>query len=516
MFQDCAGVIRLNTKENRELKQWFRDVEDYVEDNNFVDDETMRKIIRYSLEWSGGRELWERFRFRVEDSFAELVILPALIDVFDNYSALSEFLDILIQTRKIYNQEQVSEERERLAKIRHILHKNMNQIAREFQSEVGQLIGGLKKNDPKTQIQIKKNAQKKGRDGFARIFYAVNQVEKDLNAVLISPVRDSFAQNQGAFDLRDKLREVISPALADDVAKTYDNVSRRISQFSQESEYLVKRVRADDEKGTKELEHDERHVRLLYHTMRQAISARAEFFLQGKALAFEEALESLVKAQVARLKICLSEGSVDSFIDFEKAVISDLHKKLAQTLPTLPDKFFEISDDIKQNRSKKTEVVGQKTEEVTRTKTEQETYTESYQSGSCFQSTKTRTKTRPITRKYKESVTRDITADVEYVELFLPSPDLMAKQWLSGVDKGKESLWDVLLNWITKRLEYVKTLFEDSVNDITYLAERSLDKQLRIIEDNFQQEQEFWHDFEHEKDYLTSICQRLEKEFSES
>lgn len=496
MFQDCAGVIRFNTKENRDFKNWFRDIEDRVEDNEFIDDETMSKILHYSLEWSGGRKLWQRFRLRVQESFAELVILPALVEVFDNYSALSQFLDILIQTRKIYNQEQVEQEREKIAKIRQNLPKCINKISREFKAEIEQLIGGLKTDKPEHRLKIKQEAEKKDRKGFSLIFDAVNEVEGNLNIVLVVPVRDALKNNQGAFELQDKLREVISPSLAEDIAKTYDNVSRRLSQFSGESKHLVKRVRSDDDKGRKELEHDERHVRLLYHTMKKAISARAEFFLQGKAKQFEQALESLVNEQIKRLKICLSEENLTSSIDLQQAAISDLHKKLAQNLPTLPDNFFEIYDTIKQNRSQTTEVVD--------TKTEYENYTESYQEGSCFKSTQTRVKTRPVTR--------NITAEVEYIEVSLPSPDLMAQQWLSGIEKGKERLWDILLEWILKRLDEVSNIFKESVEDITNLADRALQQQLSFVEDNFEHEKHFWQSVQLQKDEITVICQKLNKE----
>ena len=515
MFQDCAGVIKSNTKDNRDLKNWFRDIEDRVDDNEAIDDENMRKILRYSLEWSGGRELWDCFRGRVQESFAELVILPVLLEVFDNYNALAQSLDILIHTRKIYNQEQVKQERDQIAKIRQDLHKNIKRIGKEFKGEIEQLIAGLKSDDPNTRIKIKQAAEKKGFDGFSLIFDAVNEVEGDLTKVLIVPVRDSLKNNQGAFELRDKLREVTLPSLADDISKAYDNVSRRLTKFSSKSEYLVKRIRADDDKGKKEIEHDERYFRLLYHTMREAISARAEFFLQGKAQQFEQALESLVDEQVKRLKVCLSDENFSS-INIEKAALSNLRKKLAQNLPTLPEKFFELSDTIKQNRSKQKEVVGTKTEYETRTKTVNENYTEYYEDGSCFSSTKTRTKTRPVTRNYQEAVTRNIYEDIEYVELSLPSPDLMAKQWLSGIKKGKGSLWDILLEWILKRLDDVSSIFEESVDEITNLAERALQQQLTIIEENFEQQKQFWLDFEVQKDYATSVCQNLEEDSRQS
>ena len=510
MFQDCAGVIKLNTKENRDLKNWFRDLEDRIDENKAIDDETMRKILRYSLEWSGGRELWDRFRVRVQKSFAELVILPALLEVLDNYDALAESLDILIQTRKINNQEQVEEEKDQIAKIRQDLQKNIKKIGKEFKGEIEQLIAGLKSDDPNTRIKIKQSAEKKGFDGFSLIFDAVAEVEGDLTKVLIVPVRDALKDNHGSFELRDKLREVTLPSLADDISKAYDNVSRRLSKFSSESEYLVKRVRADDDQGKKEIEHDERYFRLLYHTMREAISARAEFFLQGKAQQFEQALESLVDEQVKRLKVCLSDENFSS-INLEKAAISNLQKKLAQNLPTLPEKFFELPEAIEQKQSKQKEVVGTKTEYETRTKTEYENYTESYQDGSCFSSTKTRTKTRPVTREYQEDVTRNIYEDIEYVELFLPSPDLMAKQWLSGIEKGKGSLWDILLDWILKRLDDVSSIFEESVDEITNLAERALEQQLTIIEENFEQQKQFWLDFEVKKDHAAADCEKLQE-----
>ena len=243
------------------------------------------------------------------------------------------------------------------------------------------------------------------------------------------------------------------------------------------------------------------------------MSARADFVLQSKAKQFDQALESLVDEQVKKLKVFLTEDNFSS-INLEKAAISNLRKKLAQNLPTLP-KFFELPDNnnIKQNRSKKTEVVGQKTEDETRTKTEQENYEESYQEGSCLKTTKTRTKTRPVTRTYQKAVTRDITQDVEYIELFLPSPGLMAKQWSSGIEKGKGSLWDILREWILQRLGYVSDIFKESVDEITNLAERALQQQSSIIEDNFEQQKQFWLNFEIQKDHATEDCEKLQEIF---
>ncbi|MEG3935354.1 MULTISPECIES: dynamin family protein [unclassified Microcoleus] len=506
MFQDCAGVIKSNTKENRDLKNWFRDLEDRIDENEIIDDETMRQILHYSLEWSGGRELWDRFRVRVQESFAELVILPALLEVFDNYNALAQSLDILIQTRKINNKEQVKQERDNIAKIRQEFHKNIKICKKEFHGDIKAIIE-LLKIAPEDHIEAKKIANIKGfDDSFSRLFGAVNEVEGDLTTSLIVPVRDAFKNNQGAFELRDKLGEITLPSLAEDISKAYDNVSRRLSKFSPKSEYLVKRVRADDNHGTKEIEHDERYTLLLYHSMRKAISKRAEFLLQGKAQKIEQALQSLVEKPsnelVKKLKVCLSE-EVFSSINIEQAAISNLRKKLAQNLPTLPEKFFELPEAIEKKRTTEKEEVGKEEVNETRRKTEYE----SYRDGSCFSSTKT----RPVTREYQEAVTRNIYEDIEYVELFLPSPDLMAKQWSSGIEKGKKRLWDILFEWISKRLDDVSSNFEESVDEITNLAERALQQQSSIIEGNFEQEKQFWRDFEVKKDHATGVYQKLQE-----
>ncbi|HEY9299504.1 MAG TPA: hypothetical protein VIQ31_24700, partial [Phormidium sp.] len=348
--------------------------------------------------------------------------------------------------------------RNKIEKSRHYFH-NIKEVGKEFKVEIEGLKAGLKSDDPKINDKLVQEAVKKGRNGFQRIFDAVKKdIVGDLTTSLIVPVRDAFKNNQGAFELRDKLREVTLPSVAEDLSKYYDHVSRRLSKFSGESEYLVKRIRADDDKGKKEVEDDERYVRLLYHTMREAISARAEFVLQSNAQQFEQALESLVDEQVRKLKIFLTEGNFSS-INLEKVAISNLGKKLAQNLPTLPEKFFkEVSENnIKQNRYKKTEV--------------------------------------------------------EYIELFLPSSGLMAKQWSSGIEKGKGSLWDILLEWILQRLDYVSDIFKESVDEITNLAERDLQQQSSIIEGNFEQEKQFWHDFEAKKNHATADCEKLQKIF---
>lgn len=513
MFRDCAAVVKENVGGNRDLKRWFRDLEDDVEDGIAIDDERVQELIRYALEWSGGEKLWSCFRERLKESFAELVLMPALFQLFNSFDALAKNVDILIETGKINNRDQLETERAKIADVRKNLSRSVKRVGDSLENDIKDYIDALKSNDVKKRNEIQQDAEKKGRKGFSMIFKAVSDVEGDLTKSLIAPLRDAFQNNQPAFDLKDKLQLVIPPPIAEDIAKQYDTVGRRLDKFTkaEKGDWLTRKVRADDEKAKKELEHDERYVRLLYHTMSQAITTRAEFSLQAKAKSFQEALESLVNELVNALKICLSEQQF-SGVSWEEAAMSDLRKKLGEKLPTLPKKFFELPAAIEQKRQTQTEVVGTKTEYENRQATRYEGYTETYKEGSCFKSEKTRTRQRPVEHTKRVAVKRDIKEDIEYIELSLPNPQLMAKQWSQGIATGKDALWEILQVWIVDRLDEVRDSFEKSANEIIDLADRALEKQLQVIVSNFEENQKFWDDCAIKKEDLTVVKNELEEE----
>ncbi|ACK66254.1 hypothetical protein PCC8801_2227 [Rippkaea orientalis PCC 8801] len=499
-------------QKQHDVKTWFNQVKDRIENDKPIDDLTMRKIVQYALRWSGGEALWNCLKTRIEESFAELVLLPALFGVFESYDALSEALNTLIATRKIDSQKEVESQQEKIEEIRKNLERESKQVQKDFNAQIEEIIEILKTPQTGRDIKAKETAKKKGLNGIDSILDAVLDIEKDLNKSLILLVQDAFKNNSGVYELKEKLAKVISPALAEDVSRQYDHVSRRLTKFSSQSEdTMVKKVEANDQSAIKELEHDERHVKLLYHTIRQAITARAEFALQGQAKLFEKVLQSLVKSQVELLKDCLSKYGL-SELNFEQAVTTDLEKKLTNNPPSLPEKFFEFPVAIRKQQKTESKVVGQGKKTETYTVSEQETYTY-YQDKSCFQAPEKKTGKRPVQKQKTRSVNYDIKKDIECQELCLPSPDLMAKQWTSGVEKGREELWNIFKKWLIKRLDRVSELFQESVIDITDLANRALQKQLKIVEQNFEETKEFYRKFELSKNEVNLIRQQLEQFF---
>ncbi len=353
MLQDCAGVIRQQIGDDRELRRWFRKIEDQVSDSENVSDEIMRQLLHYALEWSGGSKLWSRLRIRVQEAFPELVLLPALVEVFDNYDSLAKTIEAIVNIRKIEQKEEVEAEQAKIEESRQRLHNAVENIREKFRTYTKTTIENLKKNKEDVRSRLAQQAQKEGHQGFQSFFDAVKEVEGDVTQVLIAPIRDALKNNQSAYELEENLSLVINPVMAKDVAKAYDLVSRRLKNFTHSSGYLVKRVRQDDKQGVEELKKSERAVRKLYQVMREALSARAEFNLQSQAQKLEKALESLVKKQENELCVlCLQELPS---LKLDEALISDFQKNLSQNLPVLPEKFFELSNTIKQSSPKEKE-----------------------------------------------------------------------------------------------------------------------------------------------------------------
>lgn len=454
LFKDCANIIEYKTENDWDLEDWFTEIKKSVKRDGFIDDEQMRQLLNYALKWSGGEQLWGCIRKRIEESFFELVIVPILLDIFKSYDSFASSVNLFIQTRKIGNLEDVTQKQEQLMKFRKEFPSLAKKIKYDFDTELDEYREAIKNRGATEDSRIAQKALKNERQGFEIIFSAINDIKKGLVEDIILLVRDAFKHNEGAYDLKDKLQEVIAPSLAENIAREYDHVSRRITvDFISKDSYLLKKARIDDTKKIQELEHDEKYVRLLYHTVKDALTIRAEFSLQAKEKDFTQALNGVVNDQLERFRLCIPEDILGS-LGVEKAVISDIEKKLNENLTTLPDNLFDFNADIKENKLSQREKIG----------TKKETKTKNV--GSCLNK-----------RTESYTVTIDQFGDIKYKELLIPNPNKMAEQWIEGIENRESDLLDILFDWIADKLDNCRYLFSESVNNILNLTERFLDEQ---------------------------------------
>lgn len=480
MLKDCSSLIRSHVSKDKTLKKWFRDIEDRVDDGDSIDDESMRKILRDVNDWSGGDRLWQCMRDRVKESFSELVILPALIDVLENYKHLVNTIDVEVNIKKIGKKEELENKQQNIIDGSERLIREVENIRDRFRAEIRTIIDLLKQDSQSD----RNNLDQKGIESFDSFYDTVRQVEEDLVEHLIFPVRDAFEQDKGTYELEEELTEVISPPKAKGIAKAYDLVNRKLSKFkSDDSGYFVRQVRQDDTEELRNLEHAEKAVRSLYYAMRKAITARAEFTLQGQTKQFETGLLSLVNQLIEELKNACQQELPD--LDLDKVIISDFENHIIQNPPQLPEELFTFADTIKQNTTSKREVVDHKQE------------TEHYTEGSCFKKERTRI------------VTKNVCGDVEYKELKLPDYKNMARQWANGITKEKQKLWDILDDWISSYLEQIVKECDRAIDKAIKSTERAFNKQLQQIEKDEVKQEEYWQQFEQELDSVSEIYQQL-------
>ena len=471
MFEDCLGAMFQHIGKNQELAQWIFNLKMQVMSGQNIDDETMLKILIYALEWSGGKELWQLFKERVEKSFTELVIFPALISLNKQYNDLSDKLNTLVITRKLESKEKIEQEKSNVKKIRQDLQNYAQKSIDRFEYEISAIIEEVKRFDF-DKSSLKENLATKGLPGFEDVISSVGEIEKDLISSLIFPIIDALKNNHGSYDIENQLNEVINPQLARHIAKVYDKLSRELltGGFYKQPGYLIRKVRLDNKKDIQELEQTERRVRLLYATVRNAIESRSEFLMQSKGQYFISVLDSFIETSFKHQSLTFV-NTVSSLMNLDEAIINNFIKKLPPTSPNLPDEFFNIPLNLTTSEETIREKVG-----------------EEY--GSCGSKT-------------------DKYDDFKYKYLKIPDIDAMGKQWSDGIAKAKNNLWTIFHRWIIEQLNSASNVFSESVNEISDFAERILNEQLSMIQEEIEK-QEHWQKFEIENDRIAEIFNNLQ------
>ena len=472
LFVECASSLKRRTLEKPELRPWLRGVEDAVDAGDVPSSADLRKLVELARDWSGGTELWGRLRARIEESFAELVILPSLIEVLDTHRSLSDALKTVSKIRRIDSQDQLTRERERLDKVQQRLHEEVGATRESFRARLTTAAEGLKTGDQAIRHRLTKELG----TGFEGLLGAVNEVTGDLTSSLIAPIRDALKNNRGVYDLEEHLRSVLEPSPAHELAHAYDLFSRRIPSLTRTQGALTVRVREDDSAGVARGRETERDARRLYQSMRECMSGRAEYTLQGQAASIRGALTSLLDQQASAISsACLSELPK---LDLEQAIESTRRARSRDELLALPQQFFTLPAAVEQRRHEQREVVGQRQE------------VEAYTTGTCFKDKKTRT------------VTKSVHGNVAYQDLELPDENGMARQWSEGVKAGEDSLWETLRNWMVNALAESSVAFSTSIESVLRLADRALDQQQSLAADEYEAVVALWKRVELEVERL--------------
>jgi len=490
IFKDCASIIAEKTEDDEKLENWFHNLRRQVRKEKEVDDETMRIVLFYALKWSGGEQLWNTLRYRLKESFPQLVILPAIQPALRAFDALLTKIGQVAETRRIEKKEQVEAQLENLNVERKTLEREISKSKQGFERFINDVQRDLEENTSESRDRAINKAQKKGigLNEFKVLRSVVDALRDDLNFKLIVPVEESFDSKISAYDLQDRLKEIISPVIAEDIARAFDRVKNSLSIFTRDRKTgcFVAKVEIKDKRKISELEETEAAYLKLYKVMGYALSKRAEFVLQGQVNRIKEALVNFAEGECNQIIELVTE----EFVDFALRDALEAEFKLIVDMnpPQIPDNFFEMIPSIQVSTETQREKVGTKRVE----------YEVKHSFLFFFKWTEKKYRNDPV---YK---------DFEYRELQLPDFIKMASQWRDDIQTQESELWAKIGQWIISYLDLIRDRFSEANHQVLDLTDRSLQQQKRIIEQNFSEEKKRWQKLESHRHSLLTIRKQFQ------
>jgi len=518
MFTDCASLIKNKIKDskepsiplpvkgtfkklllqNQDCKSWFRYIEDRVEQGKEINDDMMRALVNYALLWSGGNNLWSCIQSRINDSFQELVVNPIFMNVYTSSDSLIEKVNLKIEITK-QNSEEIKLNIKKIQEIRPILETELQQKKIFFINKINNFTEDLQKvieqndksnefNDFDALLNVRRRSPKQ--DLWASLTKSIKYIQSELNQELITKLLDAFESNRPAYNLEDELGNFLTPPLAKSLSRSYDEVSRIISDYKDEGDLMVKSVLATDVQATEKLREHEHKILMLYENMDQAIKEKTKFLIQAQESKLLSFPKQLFNDYIQEL--CTIFDQLE--LSIKQSVLADWKNqfKINHQFSSLPEEIFNIAEPIfVESKDKRTEFAGTESYYENVTKTRYEEYTEHYKEKFLFffKIDKTRTKTRPVQYTEKEKKERKIFKEVEYTKFSFPKPIVMARQWSDAVDEDRTKLWKVLQSWMNQYVDKFSDQFELVTKEILDYTEKSLTERLLAFDSDLEHQQ---------------------------
>lgn len=464
IFTDCASLLETKYKDNGDLEEWFFKIKRRLRDNSSsLEIEELRKILLYALDWSGGNDLWKRLQNRLMTSFPEIVIRPSIFKFLQIHQNLCEQIKSVIDTRKVDSEKKAREELKKLDNIAINLIAKVEKDGRLFLSNLEDALNKLQQPDWKTAI----SSLKEFGEGFANLDETISSIEFDLINDIIQPIsdflQDDFSQSRD--ELEDMLSEFVIEGLAKEVARAYDDYSRRIlllkTKYKLEEKVDVWELKIPaSEPGVDEIfESVERVTKQLFDSVRDVLQARADFLMQVKAYELSEAISSIIEKQKTNYKrFC--ENFAPSF-GFTDTVFSKLEISISNVSLKLPDNLFSLPGYPQ-------------VQETVETKTRYETRTVIEKQRKWYLLWMVKVDTE-VEKQFR------VVDEYRYKTIQLPNGKALADEWEDGIYDAEAEMWSALNDWIKCILNNLSASFSGAVNSTQFLIKRSLNEQIENI-----------------------------------
>lgn len=464
IFTDCASLLETKYKDNGDLEEWFLKIKRKLRNNSSsLEIEELKKILLYALDWSGGNELWKQLQDRLTTSFPEIVIRPSIFKFLQIHENLCEQIKSVIETRKVDSEKKAREEIKKLDNVALDLIAKVEKDGQLFLSNLENAINKLQQPDWKTAISSLKELG----EGFANLDETMSNIKIDLISDIIQPISD-FLQgdlSQSRDDLEDMLSEVVIEGLAKEVARAYDEYSRKILllktkyKLEEKSDVWELRIPASEPGVDEIFESVERVTKQLFDSVRDVLQARANFLMQVKASELSNGVGSIIEKQKVNYKrFC--ENFAPSF-GFTDTVFSKLEISIDNVSLNLPDNLFRLPGYPQ-------------VKETVETKTRYETRTVIEKQRKWFVLWLTKVDTK-VEKQFR------FVDGYRYKTIQLPNGKALADEWENGIYDAENGMWLELNDWIKRILKSLSASFSGAVNSTQFLIKRSLNEQIENI-----------------------------------
>lgn len=477
LFRDCSGFIGDNIGGDRELRGIFRSIEDRLWDNHPVSNDEVRMILEHVLEWSRGTVLWQAMRTRVQNSFSELVLLPALVGVFTQFDSMLNNLRVVAETRKVKKLGDIARLISELEASRSRLEKELNQLTRGFTAGIEEAVDDLTVTEASKaqarQAQMEQWGKMSGiLQNIAELDEIASDVGKDLSIRIIKPIIATLKSSGSVYELRDEIAELVQRGNAEFLSAKYDMLRSRLAKgFSRnESENFTKKYRSDDNSSeVKEMDDDVIVLNNFCYAVQTVLADRASRLMQIQVSNFEENLQNIINELIYEMSVFCKKELPD--LNLHDAVFANFWSRTSIETILLPENLFyfpPLSSTVVFEKN----LVG--TKEVKKNRRIFWFFSWNY------------------------TVEEDIFEDIQYKTIEIPGYEEMEKLWGDSISEGKKVALKKLKDIILLQIEEIKICFISSIEKAMSLAKLSLDQQRDVLEGNRVAEKVHWNNIENQ------------------
>ena len=480
LIADCGDIIRKNIGSDQKLKKWYRGLEDDLEYNNPISEENLRRILTHARDWSGGTELWQEIRTRIESSFPTVVLSPILLPLFlqfDSFVAETALKKRILET----DWQDVQAYIEVLRQVGNSIRPATEEWKNLAISKYRETIDKVKDVQESLDIQDLKDIKN-----------VLALIQDKLNEV-IDQFSEYFTKNKSLFDFQDDLEQRnIQSYDAKNICKCMESVRDNLRDYSPIAEedesgkpinVFVVKVKESDEAGKEKLNEIEKSYKNLYNHVEILFGKLTEFHLQARMENLIMAMQTLVNSEVPTEDIFRNlldpKGlNILESLDLIKMIEAKWALIIKSNPIQVPEELFEFSQDG---------IAITDEFALEKTGTREVEYTENI---------KILWITIPwfSVKKIREE---DVMESITYKQIRLPAFDFVIKDWRKNMDDQINNLLlDVIKSYLDKYYEGLKTELDKLVTTVVTSAEEKLKEQTQQTEEELNDQKKRWSAFE--------------------